>query len=144
MDIVSTVIDLYFRVMESLNVRNVSIAILVLIIGIEFIEYFSEEDETEEGGERRRTRKKPDVKKILGLSRDGNGLLKMADERGVRDAPRSFKTTNRSTQAQRPSVKALGLASEDGSEVIGSRTYTIRTVLDGNHIYLEKIEGQRG
>jgi hypothetical protein len=35
----------------------------------------------------------------------------------------------------------MGFASEDGAEIIGSRTYTIRTVLDGNHIYLEKIEG---
>jgi hypothetical protein len=142
MDIVSTVIDLYFRVMESLNVRNISIAILVLIIGIEFIEFFAEKDETENVGDKRRTmKKKPDVKKILGLGRERQGMLLMADEAGVNDTPKSVTATNRPTQAQRPSHKALGFASENRAEVIGSRTYTIRTVLDGNHIYLEKVEG---
>jgi hypothetical protein len=128
--------------MDSLNVRNISIAILVLIIGIEFMEFFSEKDELEDVGERRRTRKKPDVKKILGLGRERNGVLITTDEAGVSDTPKRVPATNRSTQAQRPSLKALGFASEDEAEVIGSRTYTIRTVLDGNHIYLEKIDGQ--
>jgi hypothetical protein len=141
MDIVSTVIDLYFRVMESLNVRNISIAILVLIIGIEFIEFFAEKDETENLGDKRRTKKKPDVKKILGLGRERQGMLLMADEAGVSDTPKIVTATNRPTQAQRSSHKALGFAFENRAEVIGSRTYTIRTVLDGNHIYLEKVEG---
>jgi hypothetical protein len=136
MDIISTVIDLYFRVMESLNVRNISIAILVLIIGIEFIEFFTEE-ETENLGERRRERKKPDVKKLLGLSRNRNGVLVMADEKGV--APEGVKETGSSTR--RPSMKALSFASEEAAEVIGSKTYTIRTVLEGNHVYLERVEG---
>ena len=142
MDIVSTVIDLYFRVMESLNVRNISIAILVLIIGIEFIEFFAEKDEMEDIDEKRRTRKKkPDVKKILGLGRERKGMLLMADEADVSDTPKRVKASNRPTQAKRPSLKGMGFASEDRAEVIGSRTYTIRTVLDGNHIYLEKVEG---
>jgi hypothetical protein len=142
MDIVSTVIDLYFRVMESLNVRNISIAILVLIIGIEFIEFFAGQDETENVGDNRRTRKKkPDVKKILGLGRERKGMLLMADEADVSNTPKSVKVSNRPTQAQRPSHKAMGFTSEDRAEIIGSRTYTIRTVLDGNHIYLEKVEG---
>jgi len=142
MDIISTVIDLYFRVMESLNVRNISIAILVLIIGIEFMEFFAEKDERENVGDKRRTRKKkPDIKKILGLGRERKGMLLMADEADVSDTPKSVTVSNRPTQAQRPRLKALGFASEDRAEVIGSRTYTIRTVLDGNHIYLEKVEG---
>ena len=141
MDIVSTVIDLYFRVMESLNVRNISIAILVLIIGIEFIEFFAEKDEMENVGDKRRTRKKPDVKKILGLGRERKGMLLMADEADASDTLESVKVSNRPTKAQRPSHKAMGFASEDRAEIIGSRTYTIRTVLDGNHIYLEKVEG---
>jgi len=141
MDIVSTVIDLYFRVMESLNVRNISIAILVLIIGIEFIEFFAEKDEMENVGDKRRPRKKPDVKKILGLGRERKGMLLMADEADASDTLESVKVSNRPTQAQRPSHKAMGFASEDRAEIIGSRTYTIRTVLDGNHIYLEKVEG---
>ncbi len=141
MDIVSTVIDLYFRVMESLNVRNVSVAILVLIIGIEFIEFFAEEDEQEKIGERRRARKKPDVKKLLGLGRDRKGVLVMADEKGVSGAPKRAKETGPQTRGRKPSLKAFGFASEDVAEVIGSRTYTIRTVLEGNHIYLEKVEG---
>lgn len=142
MYIVSTVIDLYFRVMESLNVRNISIAILVLIIGIEFMEFFAEKDEMENIGEKRRTRKKkPDIKKILSFGRERKGMLLMADEADVSDTPKSVTVSNRPTQAQRPRLKAMGFASEDRAEVIGSRTYTIRTVLDGNHIYLEKIEG---
>jgi hypothetical protein len=140
MDIVASVIDLYFRVMESLNVRNISVAILVLIIGIEFIEFFSEEDESEAPGERRRPRKKPDVKKLLGLGGDRKGVLIMADEKGGGEA-REAVEHRRPTQPQRPSPKILGFASEEGAEVIGSRTYTIRTVLEGNHIYLEKVEG---
>jgi len=140
MDIVGTVIDLYFRVMESLNVRNVSVAILVLIIGIEFIEFFAEE-ETENLGETRRKRRKPDVKKLIGLSRNRNGVLVMADEKDVAGAPEGVKETGRSTQTRRPSMKALGFAAEEAAEVIGSKTYTIRTVLEGNHVYLEKVEG---
>jgi hypothetical protein len=139
MGIVGTIIDLYFRVMESLNVRNVSVAILVLIIGIEFIEFFAEEDETESPGER--TRRKPDVKKLLGLGQDRKGVLIMADEKGVSGASEGVKKPRRLTQAKRPSLKSLGFSSEEEAEVIGSRTYTIRTVLDGNHIYLEKVEG---
>ncbi len=142
MDIVSTVIDLYFRVMESLNVRNISIAILVLIIGIEFIEFLAEKDEMENLGDDRRTRKKkPDVKKILGLGRERKGMLLMADESDVIKTPRRVAAALRPTQAQRPSRKAMGFTPEDRAEIIGSRTYTIRTVLDGNHIYLEKVEG---
>jgi hypothetical protein len=141
MDIISTVIDLYFRVMESLNVRNVSVAILVLIIGIEFIEFFAEKDEAENVGERRRA-KKPDVKKMLGLARGRNGVLMVADETGAGDASKSVSASSHPTKTRRPSLKALGFTSEDGAEVIGSRTYTIRTVLDGNHIYLEKVEEQ--
>lgn len=142
MDIISTVIDLYFRVMESLNVRNISIAILVLIIGIEFMEFFAEKDEMENIGEKIRTRKKkPDIKKILSFGRERKGMLLMADEADVSDTPKSVTVSNRPTQAQRPRLKALGFAPEDRAEVIGSRTYTIRTVLDGNHIYLEKVEG---
>lgn len=141
MDIISTVIDLYFRVMDSLNVRNISVAILVLIIGIEFLEFFAETDEMENVGDNRRTRKKPDIKKILGFGRERKGMLLMADEAGVSETPKSVTVSKRPTQAQRPSLKSLGFASEDRVEVIGSRTYTIRTVLDGNHIYLEKVEG---
>jgi hypothetical protein len=141
MDIVSTVIDLYFRVMESVNVRNVSVAILVLIIGIEFIEFFSEGDETESPRERKKTKKKPDVKKLLGLGQDRRGVLVMADEKGVSGAPEDVKEKGRLARARRPSLRSLGFASEEEAEVIGSRTYTIRTVLVGNHIYLEKVEG---
>jgi len=137
MDIISTIIDLYFRVMESLNVRNISIAILVLIIGIEFIEFFTEE-ETENLGERR---KKPDVKKLLGLSRNRNGVLVMTDEKGVGVAPEGVKEIGRSTRTRKPGMKALGFTSEAAAEVIGSKTYTIRTVLEGNHVYLERVEG---
>jgi len=93
-------------------------------------------------GDKRRTRKKkPDIKKILGLGQERKGMLLMADEADVSDTPKSVTVSNRPTQAQRPSLKALGFASKDRAEVIGSRTYTIRTVLDGNHIYLEKVEG---
>lgn len=141
MDIISTVIDLYFRVMESLNVRNISIAILVLIIGIEFLEFFTEKDELDVSERRRPRKKKPDVKKLLGLSRERNGMLYVADEAGVNDRSKRVTAANRPTQARRPGPRTLGFASEDKAEVIGSRTYTIRTVLDGNHIYLEKIEG---
>ena len=140
MDIVGAIIDLYFRVMESLNVRNVSVAILVLIIGIEFIEFFTEE-ETENLEERKRPRKKPDVKKLLGLGRDRKGVLIMADEKGVSGVPEGVKENGRPARARRPSLKSLGFSSEEEAEVIGSRTYTIRTVLEGNHIYLEKVEG---
>jgi len=140
MDIVASVIDLYFSVMESLNVRNISVAILVLIIGIEFIEFLAEEDESKTLGERRKPRKKPDVKKLLGLGGDRKSVLIMADEES-NGKSREVVEHRRPAQAQRASLKTLGFASEEGSEIIGSRTYTIRTVLEGNHIYLEKVEG---
>ncbi|MCK4317358.1 hypothetical protein KAW53_01225, partial [Candidatus Bathyarchaeota archaeon] len=88
--------------MESLNVRNISIAILVLIIGIEFMEFFAEKDERENVGEKRRTRKKPNIKKILSFGRERKGMLLMADEADVSDTPKSVTASNRPTQAQRP------------------------------------------
>jgi hypothetical protein len=149
MDVAATIIELYFALMESINIRNVSIAIIIIIIGIEFIEYYISPDE-EDAPETRK--KKPAKKKtggkllrrLFGLEGRNKELLeRMSEEEPSVAAPAASASPRPSLREAKELEDALP-ASEPGARVLGSRTYTVRTVLDGNYVYLEKIDdGER-
>jgi hypothetical protein len=148
MDLISSIIDTYFKLIEYVNVKNVSILIIVIIIGIEFVEFFSGSEE-EEGSEshKKRTGKQVNnkiIRKVFGLESRNK---KMLERIGVTEA----QTTQRSSdeapdRGQRPVSELEYLLPSPGTEskVIGSKTYTVRTVLDGNYIYMDKVEERGG
>jgi len=148
MDLIASIIDTYFKLMEYVNVKNVSILIIVIIIGIEFLEFFTG-SEGEEGpeGHKKRTGKQVNnklIRKVFGLESRNK---KMLERMGVTEE----QTTQRSPEeangrSQKPVGELENLLPPPGTEarVIGSKTYTVRTVLDGNYIYMEKVEEKGG
>jgi len=145
MDLISSIIDIYFKLMEYVNVKNVSILIIVIIIGIEFVEFFSGSEE-EEGSEshKKRTGKRVKnklIRRVFGLESKNKKIL---ERMGVNEAQGSSEEA--SGRSQRPLGELENLLPPAGTEarVIGSKTYTVRTVLDGNYIYMEKVEDKGG
>jgi len=145
MDLISSIIDIYFKLMEYVNVKNVSILIIVIIIGIEFVEFFSGSEE-EEGSEshKKRTGKRVKnklIRRVFGLESKNKKIL---ERMGVNEAQGSSEEA--SGRSQRPLGELENLLPPPGTEarVIGSKTYTVRTVLDGNYIYMEKVEDKGG
>jgi hypothetical protein len=148
MDVVASIIELYFALMESINVRNVSIAIILVIIGIEFIEYYISPDEDDL---KETHRKKPGkqgknklIRRVFGLEAKNKEML----ERVSAEEPQAMRRQVVAAPLGAGMKEGEGL--EDvlppagaGARVIGSRTYTVQTVLDGNYVYLEKLDGER-
>ena len=146
MDIISSIIDLYFSVMDSVNVRNVSIAIIVIIIGIEFIEFFIDPEEAEKVRETNYRAKKKNrfIKQLFGLDKKRveaphRNRLDESDRASILNVNSKGASVSGQTSAM-PEDSAMLHVGDDGVEVIGSKTFTIRTILDGNHIYMEKVE----
>jgi len=146
MDLISSIIDTYFTLIEYVNVKNVSILIIVIIIGIEFVEFFSG-SEGEEGPEshKKRTGKQVNnklIRKVFGLESKNKKILeRMGNEAQVAQGSPEEDVG----RSKRPLGDLGNLLPPPGTEarVIGSKTYTVRTVLDGNYIYMEKVE-ERG
>ncbi len=85
MDVAATIIELYFALMESINIRNVSIAIIIIIIGIEFIEYYisPDEDETPEPRKKKTAKKRAGgklMRRLFGLEGRNKELLERMSE----------------------------------------------------------------
>lgn len=148
MDLAATIIELYFALMESINIRNVSIAIIIIIIGIEFIEYYISPDEDEDTEPRKKKTPKKQVggklvRRLFGLEGRNKELLeRMSEEEPSIAAPAASAPPRAGLREAKTMVEALP-PSEPGARVLGSRTYTVRTVLDGNYVYLEKIDDGR-
>lgn len=148
MDLISSIIDIYFKLMEYVNVKNVSILIIVIIIGIEFVEFFSGSEE-EEGSESQKKRtgkrvKNKLIRKVFGLESKNKKIL---ERMGVNEAQVAQGSSEEASgRSQRPLGELENLLPPPGTEarVIGSKTYTVRTVLDGNYIYMEKVEDKGG
>jgi hypothetical protein len=148
MDLISSIIDTYFRLMEYVNVKNVSILIIVIIIGIEFVEFFSgsEEEENSESHKKRPGKqvKNKLIRRVFGLESKNK---KMLERMGVNEAQAMQGSPEEAGgRSQRPVGELESLLPPPGAEarVIGSKTYTVRTVLDGNYIYMEKVEEKGG
>jgi hypothetical protein len=149
MDVAATIIELYFALMESINIRNVSIAIIIIIIGIEFIEYYisPDEDETPEPRKKKTAKKRAGgklMRRLFGLEGRNKELLERMSEDEPSVAAPAASAPPRAGQRDAKGLEDALPASEPGARVLGSRTYTVRTVLDGNYVYLEKIDdGER-
>jgi hypothetical protein len=146
MDLISSIIELYFNLVDSINLRNISIVIIVIIIGIEFLEFFVDADESEETGvKERKPRKKKEntyFKKLFGLEGKKRSVRSGLDKSGPsattqQEAPAIGRNPTQGYLAEYDESLSSG---KDKVQVIGSKTYTVRTVLDGNYIYLEELE----
>jgi len=145
MDLISSIIELYFNLIDSINLRNVSIVIIVIIIGIEFLEFFVDTGEGEETDvKERKPRKRRDntyFKKLFGLEGKKRGVRSGLDKSGPGasqpEAPAAGSNPGQGYLAEYDEALSLG---KGNVQVIGSKTYTVRTVLDGNYIYLEEVE----
>ena len=149
MDVAATIIELYFALMESINIRNVSIAIIIIIIGIEFIEYYisPDEEDASEPRKKKSAKKKAGgklLRRLFGLDGRNKELLeRMSEEEPSVAAPAASAPPRPSLREAKGLEEALP-SSEPGARILGSMTYTVRTVLDGNYVYLEKIDdGER-
>jgi hypothetical protein len=148
MDLISSIIDTYFKLIEYVNVKNVSILIIIIIIGIEFVEFFSGSEE-EEGSESHKKRPGKQInnkliRKVFGLESKNKKILERMGVNEAQVAQGSSKEDG--VCSKRPLGELENLLPPPGTEarVIGSKTYTIRTVLDGNYIYMEKVEEKGG
>ncbi|MFH2110017.1 MAG: hypothetical protein ABIJ47_02030 [Candidatus Bathyarchaeota archaeon] len=145
MDLISSIIELYFKLIDSINLRNVSIVIIVIIIGIEFLEFFVDTDESEETDvKEKKPRKRRDntyFKKLFGLEGKKrsvrSGLDKSGPSASQPEAPATGSNPGQGYLAEYDEALSSG---KGKVQVIGSKTYTVRTVLDGNYIYLEEVE----
>ena len=145
MDLISSIIELYFKLIDSINLRNVSIVIIVIIIGIKFLEFFVDTDEIEETDvKKRKPRKRRDntyFKKLFGLEGKKksvrSGLDRGRPSASQPEAPATGRNPGQGYLAEYDESLSSG---RDKVQVIGSKTYTVRTVLDGNYIYLEEVE----
>ena len=145
MDVISSIIELYFKLIDSINLRNVSIVIIVIIIGIKFLEFFVDTDESEETDvKKRKPRKKKDntyFKKLFGLEGKKKSVRSGLDKSGPSASQPEAPTTGRNPgQGYLAEYDEALSSGRDKVQVIGSKTYTLRTVLDANYIYLEEVE----
>jgi len=141
MNLVTSIIDIYFNIIGAINIRSISIIIIAIIIGIEFLEFFMEKDGGEEKNAKEKARKQRDMerfKKLVGLEsnrKSVRGILSKIgpEERQPGESPSTAKGyLSGYDEALQPG--------NDRAQVIGSRTYTVRAVLEGNYIYLEEVE----
>ena len=136
MNIVEYILDNYFKIMKSINVRSVSIAIIVLIILIEFIELFINPEDTE-NSEIKHVKNKQEksnfLKKIVNINR--NPQIKEPKITFEKDKDNNYFISEQREQSEE---KIIPISEE--SEILGSKIIEINTVIDGNRIYMEKKE----
>ena len=122
--------------MKSINVRSVSIAIIVLIILIEFLELFIKPENTELPHEKP-SKNKEEKSSLL------RKMVKLDKKTGERKDKKSFekdemnnyyKVDNNESDVE----KSIPINEE--LEILGSKTIEINTVIEGNRLYIEKKE----
>ena len=143
MGILSILVDNYFKLMESINVRSISVVIIVVIILIEFLEIFIKPEEIGT------SINKISKKNIFEKSNFLKGIVNINNEK--KPTPNKIKTTpfNKDVEGNY-FVSNVNIIKEEKpiimsneKEVLGSKTININTVLDGNNLYLERIENTR-
>ena len=144
MDLISSIIELYFTLVDSIDLRTVSVLIIVVIIGIEFLEFFTDaEAEEADPGRRRQGKMRGGAyfKRLFGLEGKGRSVRGGLDRAGPAPAQPGAPAPERGAAQGHPAGldEALPPAA-GGAQVIGSKTYTVRTILDGNYVYLEEVE----
>ena len=139
MTIVSTLLNYYFQAMKSINVRSVSIAIIVIIILIEFIELFIKPEDVEP------TRKQP-VKNKEEKSSFLRKLVKLDNKERKPEKKKQIKPykkdelNNYYIKEENKVYNVESLTDAEEAEILGSKIIEINTVIDGNRLYIEKVE----
>ena len=136
MNIITYLIDNYFKIMKSVNVRSISIAIIVLIILIEIIELFIKPEETAI----------PQAKTIKNKEEKTNLLKKIVNinKKPSKKEPKKLfqkdKQNNYYTPEKVRPIEENNIPINQELELLGTKTIEINTVIDGNRIYMEKKE----
>ena len=136
MTIVSTLLNYYFQAMKSINVRSVSIAIIILI---EFIELFIKPEDVEP------TRKQP-VKNKEEKSSFLRKLVKLDNKERKPEKKKQIKPykkdelNNYYIKEENKVYNVESLTDAEEAEILGSKIIEINTVIDGNRLYIEKVE----
>jgi len=136
MNIITYLIDNYFKIMKSVNVRSISIAIIVLIILIEIIELFIKPEETA----------MPQAKTIKNKEEKTNLLKKIVNinEKPSKKEPKKLFQKDKQNNYYAPEkvrpIEENNIPINQELELLGSKTIEINTVIDGNRIYMEKKE----
>ena len=136
MSIITYLIDTYFEIMKSVNVRSVSIAIIVLIILIEVLELFIKPEDMET----------PQLKPVKNKEEKTNLLkkiIKINKKPEKKEPKKPFekdKLNNYYVPEKIEHVEEKNIPMNEELEVLGSKTIEINTVIEGNRIYMEKKE----
>ena len=136
MNIISYLIDNYFKIMKSINVRSVSIAIIVLIILIEFLELFIKPEDTEMPHEKP-VKNKEEKSSLL------RKMVKLDKKTGEKKDKKSFEKDEMNNYYKVDNNESdieNSIPINEELEILGSKTIEINTVIDGNRIYMEKKE----
>jgi hypothetical protein len=135
MSIITYLIDTYFEIMKSVNVRSVSIAIIVLIILIEIVELFIKpEDEIPQAKPVKNKEEKTNLlKKIVNIN-------KKPQKKETKKLFEKDKENNYYVPEKTRPVEEKNIPINEELELLGSKTIEINTVIDGNRIYMEKKE----
>lgn len=140
MGILSIIVDNYFRIMESINVRSISVVIIIVIILIEFLEIFIKPEDIEASV--RKIPKKNKAEKSNFLRR----IVKINKDKKTQPNKEKVNPFNKDNEGNyfvnsiKNSIKEVPIIITDDKEVLGTKTIVINTVLDGNNLYLERIE----
>ena len=136
MSIIDYLLDTYFEIMKSVNVRSVSIAIIALIILIELIELFIKPEDIEV----------PMPKPLKNKEEKTNLLKKIVklNKKPKKTEPKKLfekdKENNYYVPEKTRPVQEKNIPINEELELLGSKTIEINTVIDGNRIYMEKKE----
>jgi len=136
MSIIDYILDNYFEIMKSVNVRSVSIAIIVLIILIEIVELFIKPEDVEVSQPRpvkNKEEKTNLLKKIVNI----NKKPKTTEPKKLFEKD---KENNYYVPEKTRPVEEKNIPINEELELLGSKTIEINTVIDGNRIYMEKKE----
>lgn len=140
MGILSIIVDNYFKIMESINVRSISVVIIVLIILIELLEMLIKPEEIGASihkiSKKKKSEKSNFLRRIVNINKE------------EKTAPNKIKITpfNKDVEGNyfisdvNKIKEETSIIISDEKEVLGSKIININTVLDGNNLYLERIE----
>ena len=140
MNIIEYLLDNYFKIMKSVNVRSVSIAIIVLIILLEIVELFIKPEDVETlqtKPVKNKEQKTNLLKKIVNINKKPK---KKEPKKEPKKLFEKDKENNYYVPEKTRPVEEKNIPINEEAELLGSKTIEINTVIDGNRIYMEKKE----
>lgn len=140
MNILSILVDTYFRIMKSINVRSISIVIIVVIILIEILEIFIKPEDIEASFQSRPRKNKAGksnfLRKLVKLDKKKKDpVTNVKIHRFSKDYDGNYFIVDANKK-----IKETPIMVTEEKEILGSKSIEINTVLDGNNLYLERIE----